>query len=305
VELITTLPPIYQRELLEEVVEHPLVSDVRYNTGMNCDIPAEDILTEIVRFTEKYKKNLYLDLKGRQLRITEWSSPPYGPICLNHKIDVELPAKVFFRGDSAGTIRMITNGNQIYVDPPPKYAVGAGQSVNIVSPSLKILDGYFLERDLEFIRAAKRFGIRRFFFSFSEFEEDIALFNSAISEIEKPKKLLKIESQNGVDLVRKLKKIPRDLNLMTARDDLVIHVGVIGAGKASSDIIRKDRRAICASRLMMGLESGGEVTLADMNDIEMMRSIGYDRFLLSDGISNRHFRKAMNFWTEYIRGTEK
>ena len=300
--LLATLPPIYREDLLEEVIAHPKVGAVRYNTGIRHDLPARKILREILKLTERHKKPPCIpDLKGRQLRVTEWSQPPYGPIRLNHRIEVELPAKVYFRNDDPGLIKEI-DGNEIYVDPPPKYTVGAGQSVNIVAPDLKIMDGYFLERDVEFIMAAKELGLDHFLFSFTEFKEDLELFDSVLSEygINDAKKFLKIESQNGMDLVRDLAELPAGFNLMAARDDLTIHLGGIGATGASREIVRKDPEAICASRLLLGLEQCGEVTLADISDIGYMQSFGYKNFMLSDGISHRHFRKAMEFWTEYI-----
>ena len=146
--LIVTLPPVYQENLLEEVISHPSVDAVRYNTGINYDVPAEEILAAITKLTEKYKKPLYLDLKGRQLRIVEWSSPPYGPIVLNHPVSVKLPAKIYFRGDEPSMLKKIIGDNVICVDPPPKFAVGAGQSVNIVAPDLRVMDGYFLLKRL-------------------------------------------------------------------------------------------------------------------------------------------------------------
>ena len=192
--LIATLPQVYRQELLEEVVSHPCVDVVRYNTGMSIDATADDILAEITRVTGKYgNKPVGVDIKGRQLRIVECAMAPYGEIRLNHPIRVKLPAKVFFRGDS--TPRMIKNikdGDVIFVDPPPQQMVGVGQSVNIVAPDLRILDDYLLPRDIEFIDAAARFGINLFMFSFVEFEEDIDLLGGCLI---KRQDHLKIESE--------------------------------------------------------------------------------------------------------------
>ncbi len=308
-KLIVTLPPIYREELLEEVIEHPLVYAVRYNTGMSDETQAEEILNTITKLTTKHKKLFGLDLKGRQLRIASWSLPPYGPILLNHKIEVSLPAKVYFRGDNPSLVKKITNGNEIYIDPPPKFAVGAGQSVNIVSPELRTTDGYFTKKDCEFIRAAKKFGVKNFLFSFVESQDDVALFERALSKIPGARKILKIESEKGWNVVKGCSPgslVKKDLVLMAARDDLVVQVGGIRALKASQDIVKVNPDAICASRLLMGLESeANEVTLADIADLDLMRSYGYQYFMLSDGISHRHFTKAMEFWTEYVKSIEK
>ena len=299
--LWTTLPSIYESELMEEMIAHPDVDAVRYNTGMRCDISAEEILAIILKLTQKYNKPPPLiDLKGRQLRVIRWAKPPYGPILLNHPIEVPVPAHVYLRGeDGAFTIRKIANGNEIYLSPQPKYEVGEGQSVNIVSRELRILDGYFVNKDIEFIAAAKKFGIKDFLFSFTEFRDDIVTFSKALRDIKNPRMILKIESTNGLDLVRTQTEMFKNCRYMAARDDLVIHIGNLEATIASREIVQRDREAICASRLLLGLETTGEVTLADVSDLELMQRFGYKHFMLSDGISHRHFKKATNFWAEY------
>ena len=67
-------------------------------------------------------------------------------------------------------------------------------------------------------------------------------------------------------------------------------------------IIEKDRHAICASRLLMGLETGA-ISMADVSDLEYMKSLSYGIFMLSDSISRNHFRPAMDFWLSYTGGT--
>ena len=37
--------------------------------------------------SEQYSKDIWLDLKGRQLRIAKWADPLYEAIELNHNID--------------------------------------------------------------------------------------------------------------------------------------------------------------------------------------------------------------------------
>ncbi|MBI3633726.1 MAG: hypothetical protein HY226_05565 [Candidatus Vogelbacteria bacterium] len=301
--LWTTLPSVYEDDLLEAMTSHPDVDRVRYNTGMRCDLSAEEILTKIQELTKKYfKPDPLIDLKGRQLRVIKWSKPPYGPILLNHPIELSCPAKVYMRGeDGEMTLKKVVNGNEIYLSPTPKYEVGEGQSVNIVARDLRTLDGYFTEKDLEFIRAAKKLKMSKFLFSFTESESDLELFTETMKDFSLATAILKIESAKGVDLVRRLKTIPYTsiFQIMAARDDLVIHVGTKETIAASRDIILRNRDAICASRLLMGLETAGQATLADVADIELMRSFGYGNFMLSDGISHRHFKKAMEFWTEY------
>ena len=76
--LIATLPPIYREELLEEVISHPSVDVVRYNTGMSIDASADEILADITKLTKQYDcKPVGIDIKGRQLRVAECAQAPY------------------------------------------------------------------------------------------------------------------------------------------------------------------------------------------------------------------------------------
>jgi pyruvate kinase len=246
-------------------------------------------------------KPVYVDLKGKQLRVIEWANLPEGPILLNHKVEVELPARVYFRGDDRCELRKIVDGNQLFVDPLPKAPVGRGQAVNIVSKKI-VIDGGLTKLDHEYIRAAMAEGLSNFLLSFVESWDDVAELEEAIARYSKGSKVepqigLKIESQAGVDFVKGAdrKKFGERYRLMAARDDLMIQVGLLKMPDALRAIIKKDPKAICASRLLLGLESGA-VSLADVSDILYMRELGYERFMLSDGISRDHGQEAFDFW---------
>lgn len=303
--LIATLPPVHQEKLLREIVAHPSVAAVRYNTGVDSAFSPDETVRRILEVTRAFKKPLYIDLKGKQLRITEWSVPPYGPILLNHKIKADLPAEVVFRGDDRCELKKIVGGCRIYVDPSPRHAVGKGQSINILAKNLEIKER-LSENDPLYIKAAVDQGVNLFMFSFIESSEDVLSFEKVIREFggspDAPgsELVLKIESQRGIDFIRKTKFCRGgNYRLMAARDDLMIQIGGLDMPKALALIAKKDPDAICASRLLQGLEQSGEVTMGDIADLQYMRRLGYRDFMLSDGVSRNHFAKAIEFWKKY------
>jgi pyruvate kinase len=307
--LISSLPPVHQEELLRSIIQHPAIEAVRYNTGMSSPYDPYDVIGRILELTKPQGKPLYVDLKGKQLRVAQWATPPYGPIVLNHKISVELPAKVYFRGDDCCELKEVVNGNEIYVDPTPKYPVGKGQSVNIIGKNLKI-EGGLLDLDHRYIKAAVDQGVQNFMLSFVEGAADVQELEEAIVRHSRGtimpdmcQIVFKIESVDGVEFVRSLKerhfsgKSP--YRLMAARDDLMIEIGIHAMMDALRLIVQKDSQAICASRLLMGLEQG-KVSMADLSDIEYMRSLGFRHFMLSDEISREHASEAAAFWEKYV-----
>lgn len=297
--LIVSLPPVHQDSLLKEIITNPYVGAVRYNTGMSSAYTPLETIQRIQQYAAPLGKQVFVDLKGRQLRVIEWANLPEGPIVLNHRIKVQMPAKIYFRGDDCCELKEVVDGHKLYVDPLPKAPVGRGQSVNIIAKKLEI-EGGLLPLDREYIKAALQEGISKFMLSFVENLDDVRELENALGKyLSKSKICLKIESQTGIGFVNKTNRvILRTCQLMAARDDLMIQIGAYNMPRALKDIIRKDPNAICASRLLLGLETG-KVSMADISDLEYMKSLGYNNFMLSDGISREHFPSAINFWREY------
>ncbi len=301
--LIATLPAVHQERLLTQIISHPLVDEVRYNTGVCSAYSPKETLTRILALTERFEKKLWVDLKGRQLRIVEWAVPNFGKIVLNHGLEVDCPARVYFRGNDYSELKVV-RGNVIYVDPPPKYAVGNGQAINIHGNNLNI-KGYFTEEDLAYITTSCELGINNFMLSFVENASDIDEFNALISKQPyKPEKInvvLKIESPKGLEFIEKTALLP-NCNLMAARDDLMINIGHNKTKilPALEKIIKSDPEAIVASRIFAGLETAGSISMGDLADIKLMQLLGYKRFMLSDGICNQHFEKAIQAWQDFL-----
>ena len=184
------------------------------------------------------------------------------------------------------------NGNEVYVDPLPRHAVGAGQSVNILSNNLEI-EGYLTPKDIEYLNICNKFGINNFMASFVEDFDDIA---DILKIVPNANIVLKIESKKGINLVNGY--LP-GANLMAARDDLYIQTG-LEMMKHLKSIISRDKNAICASRIFMSLEHNEAPDFCDYEDLEYMYALGYRRFMLCDNVCNYAFDRAIEAWKQWI-----
>lgn len=276
-KIIATLPPPHHAAV-EEVAKHPLVEEMRFNVGMRTPFNEYETLQRVLKLAGK--KKLWLDLKGRQLRITEWAVPTYGDIVLNHEIEVDLPATIWFRGNDKSQI-MAVEGNRIFVDPPPRKAVGAGQAVNVHGNNLKI-KGYLTAEDERYLDAAAKLGIKNFMLSFVESSDDIR----CVSDIYPTDHVVaKLESYLGIKWLESFTKDPH-ITLMAARDDLYINTTppkytIMGD---LARIITKDPDAILASRLLESLDKEDQPALSEISDVLFMYLMGYRRFMLGDRI---------------------
>lgn len=294
--LIATLPALYRQDLVHQILANPLVDQVRYNTGMVSHLSVSQTLELLLELSVRYNKKIWLDLKGRQLRIIQWSMPNYGKILLNHNVQVDLPAKIYFRHDQSAEIKFVKD-NEIFVDPPPAQAIGAGQSVNILGDNLKV-EGYLTGKDIEFLETAKLLNVSDFMLSFIEEFPDIAQVLSIIPEANL---VLKIETPKGLEFIKTLS--PSFLNryhLLTARDDLSINLGeqrqrIISA---MQDILSLDSEAIVGSHIFISLLNSDMPFVADYSDVYLCHQLGYKNFLLCDDVCNFYFDLAIKAWQE-------
>lgn len=276
--LIATIPPYVRHRY--EIATTPEVNELRFNTVMPVGESKLEVLENLREACQG--KKLWLDLKTRQLRITEFSYLPYAFVRLSHKIRVDLPATIYFK-DHKATVVEIVDGDKLILEDRPHQIVGRGQPVNILDPSLEI-EGFFTSDDLGFIEAAKQLGIHSYMLSFVEEERDILLMLEQDPEAEI---IAKIESRKGLEFVKAI--YPEYLGrvgLMAARDDLYINMGEdkLSMFEALATIITADPQAILASRILTSLESSGDVALQDLSDLKYMMALGYHNFMLSDGI---------------------
>ena len=291
--LIATLPSMSNLANVEEVFKNPFIAEVRLNSGVQSAYSAMEAMHILQGMAEKYRKKLWVDVKGRQLKVIKWADPLYSCIELNHNVRVTTPAKVYFRNGDRVNIMHIRDGNKLFVDPLPRQALGAGQSINIIADDV-FVDGYLTEKDREYLRICAEIGHNYVMASFVESYDD---FKEILQILPKAQIVSKIESLKGVEFISNNKLS----NLMVARDDLYLQSGegysMINHLKT---IIEKDKDAICASRIFLSLEKRETPDFADFADLELMYSLGYRRFMLCDNVCNYAFDRAIKAWREFI-----
>ena len=290
--LIATLPNLANADKVRKVLACPQIAEARYNTGAASLMTPAETVALLKEIGAEYAKKIWLDIKGRQLRVTRWADPQYEAIELNHQISVTYPARVCFRNGEFSNITQV-RGNRILVDPLPREALGAGQSVNILANDLEI-EGYLTDLDKQYLQAAEQQGMNYVMASFVEKQEDLSEIRSVAPEAEI---VSKIESLKGIALISSHQLG----NLMAARDDLYIQTGQNkDMLEHLKTIIQSDRNAICASRIFSSLQRQSTVDFADYADLTLMQNIGYKRFMLCDNICNYHFDQAIAAWRSYV-----
>lgn len=291
-KLIATITSLSNLNLVSHIISNANISEVRFNTGVRSPFSAEKSLEFLCQSALFYNKELWVDIKGRQLRVNAWADPLYECVELNHKINIKLPAKMAFRNGSAVGISCV-DGNKVFLLKAPREALGKGQSVNIIGNVPEIADGYLTEQDIEYLEACKKLKIKNIMASYVEKPEDINEITNIIGE--DINLCAKIESERGLTFVISNRVF---FNLMAARDDMYIEFG--GDFKmmleALKIIIASDPNAICASRIFTSLENRDTPSFADYEDLEMMYQFGYRRFMLCDNVCNYAFDKAMKAW---------
>lgn len=293
--LIGTLPNLNDEKNLIEMINHPSIDAYRFNSGVNQLMSIDEIIKILKQIQEVTKKKVWIDLKGRQLRITSWVNPTYEAIELNHEIEIEYPAKVLFRdGHTSEIIRC--RKNKILLDRSPFHALGKGQSINIKAKSLEIKD-YLTEEDKELLRLSEKYGINTFMASFIEEIDDLI---EILRINPKAQIISKIETLKGIEFaLNELTKI----NIMVGRDDLYTNLEnsylII---KYLKELIKKDQNAICASKIFTSLERSDEIDLKDYEDLELMYQYGYKTFMLQDDLKGPKLIKALNSWENFKNG---
>jgi len=271
VRAIVTAPPY--APFLDEVVSHPIVSGLRLNTVM----PIKESLSETLTRLSALGKPLWVDLKGRQLRVVGAAIPPYTEVRLSHPIRVRTPVDAYF-SDGRERVRVAAvDGDRLILEDGPHRLIGPGESVNIVDPSFRV-EGTLTESDKAYLAAMKAVGLRRVMLSYVESPTDIEEVCDLLPDAEVA---AKIETQRGLAFARRHKaSLGR---LMAARGDLYVEVPrphqIVGALR---DIVRADPSAIAASRIFDSLVQHPVPACADIGDVAFLMGLGYRAFLLGD-----------------------
>lgn len=269
--VIVTVPP--HATFLEEVAAHPVVAGLRLNTVMPLKGTVEATLARLAALG----KPLFIDLKGRQLRVAEPAVPPFTAVRLSHRISVRTPALALFGGGRERVRVLEVDGDRLLLEDGPRRVVGPGESVNIPCPSLAI-EGTLTARDEEYVRAARRLGLHDYMLSFVESTQDV----DAVRALDPDANVVaKIESQKGLGFVRE----GTGVRLMAARGDLFLELArphqLLDALKA---IVAADPDAIVASRICDSLAWSLEPSAQDITDVAYLRSLGYRTLLLGDEV---------------------
>ncbi len=270
---IVTAPPY--APYLEEVARHPIVAGLRLNTVM----PVRDGVAEVLERLSALGVPLWVDLKGRQLRVREAAIPPYTAVRLSHRISVDTPVDAYF---SDGTVRVrvaAVDQDRLIVDGTLRRLVGPGESVNIMHPSLRV-EGTLTDTDIHYLEAMREIGLDRVMLSYVQSVDDVREVRRLLPGADI---MLKIESRRGLEFVRR--EGSRHGRLVAARGDLFVEVGrphrIVGALR---QIIAADPDAVVASRLFESLADGPVPSSADIVDAAFLLSLGYRTFLLGDAV---------------------
>lgn len=289
VRAIVTIPPY--APFLPEVAAHPLVAGLRLNTVM--PVRGDESLTSLLSRLSRLGPPLWVDLKGRQLRVTQAAMPPFTEVRLSHRIRLNTPADAFFCDGKEHARVVAVDGDRLILLDGPRRFVGPGESVNIVDPSLQI-EGSLTATDRAYLQAMREFGLHNVMLSFVEQHSDLAEVRELLPGAQL---VLKIESKRGLDWVRDgfaggqpgdpSTPAPR---LMAARGDLYIEVyhphAILGALRR---IVAADRQAIAASRIFPSLARGPNAVpdCADISDAAFLITLGYRTLMLGDEVCLR------------------
>lgn len=258
--VILTLPPYVDKS----IAEHPLVQGVRVNTIM----PFQHSPREMLEQYATVKKPLWVDLKGRQLRVKEPAVPPFTSLRLSHKIQVPTPCLAYL-GDQPHTV-LKAHDDRIILEDGPRRLVGPGESVNIPHPQLKI-DGYLTELDQSYLEAMRELRLSNLMLSFVERPTDLPEGFHTIA---------KLESAAGLDALRWL---PPEVTPLVARGDLYTELNQCPAAtlEACRRVIQQRPDAWVGSRLFSRFD------LADYMDAALLHQMGFNTFLLGDELCLR------------------
>ena len=277
VRAIVTLPPY--APFAEEVARHPLVAGFRLNTVMPL---AGETPREALARLSALGKPLWVDLKGRQLRVVEAAVPPFTAVRVSHRLRVPTPCDVFF-GDGREAARLLAvDGDRLVLDEGPRRVVGPGESVNVVHPGLEV-EGTLTGSDRAYLAAMRDLGLTTAMLSFVEKEEDVA---ELVAELPGAEPMLKVESRRGLAFAgRHGARLGR---LVAARGDLFVEVRephrLVGALR---DVIAADPDAVAASRLFPTLSRTPVPVASEVCDAAFLLALGYRTFLLGDEVCLR------------------
>ena len=275
-QALVTIPPY--ASFVADVASHPRVAGLRLNTVM----PIKEPPVEVLKRLAATGRPLWVDLKGRQLRVVGAAIPPFTEVRVSHPVEVCTPVQAWFSDGREPATVVAVDGDRLILEDGPRRLVGPGESVNIIDPSLRVL-GTLTDTDRSWLAAMRELGLRQVMLSFAESPQDVDEIHDLLPGAEV---VLKVESARGLDLASQCG--PRLGRLMAARGDLFVEVGrphrILSALRS---VIQADPEAIVASRLFPSLSRGAIPECGDVTDVAFLAMLGYRTFMLGDDVCLR------------------
>lgn len=270
---IVTVPPY--ADFVAKVARHPVTVGLRLNTIMPLADPEATVLERL----RAHGQPVWVDLKGRQIRVVEAALPPFTAVRISHRISCSLPAELFLSDGQEHARLVAIDGERLVLDRSPRRLVGPGESVNVIAPDLRI-EGTLTATDRRWLRAMGQAGARHVMLSFVEGPEDAAEVRALLPEAVV---VQKIESQRGLAHVAATGATHG--RLLAARGDLYVELArphqVLGAMRR---IVQADPQAIAASRILGSLAWEAVPRCAELSDLAWLHGLGYRTVMLGDQV---------------------
>lgn len=261
--------------------KHPLVKGVRLNTAMASTVEMPSVLKRAVN--TRNSAPIYLDIKGRQLRITHVDpNEDHLEIDINHPIEVETPCPVLFKAGADGALLVgVKGGTRLIFDRGPNFTLREGESLSIRAPH-KVLGELFTDQQRDFLGMALEAGIDRYMLSYATSQAEIDELREWVGEAEI---IAKIENSEGLEFAKNQFKPADNLHILTARGDLFVELpkphDVLLATK---ELLKVDPLAILGSRILLSVTNESVPSCSDLNELAWLLDIGYRRFMFCDGL---------------------
>lgn len=280
-KVIVTVPPY--AGWLERATAPERVRGVRLNTVMPV---AHELPVLLAGLRQRVgAREVWVDLKCRQLRVAAAAYVPYHHVELSHPIEVRTPVTARFMGGEATATVVRVEGNRLILADTPPIPLGAGMSVHLLDPSLRIL-GYLTARDREYVAAARAIGLHTYMLSYVERSQDI---EDLLALDPEARILAKIESPAGLAWAEgEYRRYAGRVNLIAARGDLYVELAEPGRILPALRAIRAaDPDAVAASRILSSVAGAERPACAEVSDVAWLAALGYRSLLLGDELSYR------------------
>lgn len=273
-----------------EFCSDPNVAGIRMNGLL---FRSSDLADQLSRIPSTATVPLWFDAKGRQLRVEEADYyPDHLELVMNHKLTgLSLPHPIIFKAGEDWAMVERIDGKRLVLraDGYPKYRVKPGDSVHFRDMRMAIDGPLFTDDEKSKIEMAVRAGAKNWYLSYTENRYDVDEFRELIGS--EANLVLKIESKKGLEFVARQvdwKNAHARTNLACARGDLYVEVDqphqIVAAQKL---IVQIDPDALVGSRMLLSLFANNVPSCSDINELALLKSMGYKNFLLCDDLCKK------------------